>query len=549
MPVIGLLRSVWHRVVRVVSARPFAWALVAAVLLVTIGYFDWRHRLGEFDLIIYNGRVFDGERWLGRATCVGIRGGLVRRVGFLYGARSKARLNARGQVVAPGFIDVHTHVEHNIPKTRAFHAGNFVGQGVTTIITGNCGTSSLEVGDLLGRIDRYGGQVNLATLVGHNSIREKVLGMGPAEPGARQMAEMTALVDANMAAGALGISTGLAYAPGCFSQRDEVVALVKAAARDGGLYATHIRDEGVESRAALEEAIETARLAGIALHISHFKIAAAGQWGQVRERLERVEAARKQGLRITLDAYCYDASSSSMDLMLPPQFRGNRLNWREMANPAERKAAAGQILAQLRRAGFRDFGYARVAVSGAEPELEGKSIPEIAALLHMPAGLPGQVDAMFHLLGKGGAQMVYHDMNEKDVEIILADPHVVLGTDSAVRSPRMRFAHPRGVGNFARFLDYYVHDGLLPLDEALRKITSRPADIFGLTDRGRIREGRPADITIFDPDKIRDNTTFAAPLRPPSGISYVLVNGYAVVSGGAVRAVFPGRALRRATGK
>ena len=375
MQVIAFLENLRRRLVRSVSARPLLSASLAVVLLATIGFLDWRRRLGPFDLIIYNGRVFDGERWLGRAVCIGIRGGLVRRVGFLYGAASKTWLNARGQVVAPGFIDVHTHVERNIPTTRAFHAGNFVGQGVTTIITGNCGTSSLEVGELLGRIDRYGGQVNLATLVGHNSIREKVLGPGPAEPGARQLAEMTALVDANMAAGALGISTGLAYAPGCFSQREEVVELVRAAARDGGIYATHMRDEGVESRAALEEAIETARRARIALHISHFKIAAAGQWGQARERLARVEAARQQGMRITLDAYCYDASSSSMDLMLPPQLRGNQLTWRDLADPAGKKAAADQILAQLRRAGFRDFGYAAGGGVGRRPRIGGPIHP------------------------------------------------------------------------------------------------------------------------------------------------------------------------------
>jgi len=532
------------------------WVVVALIGVIAIGtllVWQWRRRLGTFDLIVYNGRIFDGERMLTRGVCLGIRGGKIAKIGFLYPARAKQWVNAHGQVVAPGFIDVHTHVERNIPKNRPFRAPNFVRQGVTTLITGNCGTSSVDIGALLEGLSKSGSQVNVATLVGHNSVREAVMGRAAEAASPEAIEKMRQLVDRNMAAGALGFSSGLAYSPGCFATRDEVVKLAQVAGRYSGLYVTHMRDEGIEGQQALEEAIQIARLAHVPLHISHFKIAAGRQWGSAASRLQRIDREREAGLPITLDVYGYRASSSSLEILLPKDLRGDNVRWRALEDTANRKAAIGEeILSRLQETGFPDFSYAKVAVFSPNREFEGKDIPEVALSLgygersQTQAGLKSQVDAILYLLSHGGAQMVYTDMKEDDVETILQDPHTSFGTDSAVRGGGAFFVHPRGVGNFPRILGHYVRElHVLTLEEALRKMTSLAAETFHLNHRGRIRPGYAADLVVFDPDQIEDNATYAAPLNPPSGIAFVFVNGVIALDHGKTTDKNAGRPITR----
>lgn len=548
MPQFGLRRALFDKRARWVVA-----ALVVAIAIGTLLVWHWRRRLGTFDLIVYNGKIFDGERMLTRGLCLGVRDGKISKIGFLYAARAKRWVNAHGQIVAPGFIDVHTHVERNIPKNRPFRAPNFVRQGVTTLITGNCGTSSVDVGALLEGLSKYGSQVNVATLVGHNSVREAVMGRAAESASPEAIEKMRKLVDRNMAAGALGFSSGLAYSPGCFATRDEVVKLAEVAGRYSGLYVTHMRDEGIEGPQALEEAIQIARLAHVPLHISHFKIAAGRQWGSAASRLQRLDREREAGLPITLDVYGYRASSSSLEILLPKDLRGDTVNWRALRDGAGHKGAVGQeILARLRAAGFPDFSYARIAVFSPNREFEGKDIPDVARSLNYgeksqtAAGLNSQVDAILYLLSHGGAQMVYTDMKEDDVETILQDPHTSFGTDSAVRGGGAFFVHPRGVGNFPRILGHYVREShVLTLEEALRKMTSLAAETFHLSRRGRIRPGYAADLVVFDPGLIADNATYAAPLNPPSGIAFVFVNGVLTVDHGKTTDKNAGRPISR----
>ena len=548
MPRASFRRSPFGR-----RARWLAVALLAVLAIGALLVWQWRRYLGTFDLIVYNGRIFDGERMLTRGLCVGIRGGKIAKIGFLYPARAKQWLNAHGEVVAPGFIDVHTHVERNIPKNRPFRAPNFVRQGVTTLITGNCGTSSIDIGGLLEGLSKSGSQVNVATLVGHNSVREAVMGRAAEAASPEAIEKMRKLVDRNMAAGALGFSSGLAYSPGCFATRDELVQLAKVAGRYAGLYVTHMRDEGIEGRQSLEEAIQIARLAHVPLHISHFKIAAERQWGSAASRLKRLDLAREAGLPVTLDVYVYHASSTSLEILLPKDLRGDNVRWRALGDGASRKAAISQeILARLREAGFPDFSYAKVAVFSPNRELEGKDIPDVAVSLGYGEGsqtrvsLTSQVDAILYLLSHGGAQMVYTDMKEDDVETILQDSHTSFGTDSAVRGGEAFFVHPRGVGNFARILGHYVRElHVLTLEEALRKMTSLAAETFHLGRRGRIRQGYAADLVVFDPGQVEDNATYAAPLNPPSGITFVLVNGVLALDHGKTTDKNAGRPIRR----
>ncbi|MBZ5669224.1 MAG: amidohydrolase family protein, partial [Acidobacteriia bacterium] len=517
-----------------------------------LALWEWRRRLGTFDLIIYNARIFDWERMLNRGLCVGIGDGKISSVGILYAARARRWLNAHGQVLAPGFIDVHTHVERNIPRNRPFRAPNFVRQGVTTLITGNCGTSSVEIGALLSGLAKHGSQVNVATLVGHNSVREAIMGHSAEAASDDAIAKMSGIVERNMAAGALGFSSGLAYSPGCFAKRDEIVRLAQVAGRHGGMYVTHLRDEGIAGEQALEEAIQIARMARTPLHVSHFKIAVASKWGSAAARLERLDHERSAGLRITLDVYGYHASSTSMELLLPKELRGNEINWRRLENdPARRTVVVKSILARLEATGFPSFSYARIAYFGFDRGLEGSTITDVASARDLGKGksapdLRAQVDAILYLLSHGGAQMVYTDMKEEDVETILQDPYTSFGTDSAVRGGEQSFVHPRGVGNFARILGHYVREAhVLTLEEALRKMTSLAADTFGLNHRGRVMAGYAADLVIFDPDHIEDHATYDAPLDPPTGISFVFVNGALALDHGQTTDRNAGRPLRR----
>ena len=529
---------------------PRRWVTAVLVLFLVsaaFGVWSWRRWLDEFDLVVYNGRVFDGERFLPRWVCVGVRQGRIKRVGFLYGAHSRRWLNAAGNVVSPGFIDVHTHVERNIPRSGPFRAPNFVQQGVTTLITGNCGTSRVDIRDLLAGLEENGSQVNVGTLVGHNSIRQRVVGDAARQATKDELQRMRRLVEDNMAGGALGISTGLAYAPGVCSTRQEVVELARVAARYRGLYATHLREEGIGGDEALEEALQIGREARIPVHISHFKVAARAQWRTAQRRLDRLERQRAEGLPVTLDAYAYNASSTSLDILLPPNLRGRVRSRGFFQDPAHKQAPLEAMLAQLRQNGFPDYSHARVAYFGADRSVEGKSIAELAGV---PLGngepnLHRQAETVLRLLSRGGAQMIYFDMSEDDVETIIRAPQASFGSDSAVRSEELHFVHPRGFGNFPRILARYVRERqVLTLEAALRKMTSLPADTFHLPGRGRIREGFAADLVIFSPERIEDRATYEKPLEPPSGIYYVWVNGVEALRDGQLTAANGGRPIR-----
>jgi N-acyl-D-amino-acid deacylase len=525
-------------------------------------FVHWQRRRPVYDLIIYNGRVFDGSRMLPFGTAVAVRAGKIARVGrAVYGLRAKRRLNAWGDIVSPGFIDTHVHVESTLSPSRPFNAWNFVHMGVTTVITGNCGTSLIEIGPALDAFDRHGGHVNLATLVGHNSIRTAVLHQERRQPKDAELDTMRHMVDQAMRDGALGFSTGLEYAPGIFAATDEVVALAEVAARWGGIYATHMRDEALDYRASLDEALDVARRADIALHISHLKIAAPSKWSEMRSALDLLEAARRRGLVVTQDVYAYDRSATTLDLLLPPDFRGMSGSARDiLRDPARRERLVRGMVDMMRANGFKDFEYARIAYFR-DPELRGKTVPQLAEMIRRreltiddyawlraienDEHLRNELAAVLYLFSHGGAHMLYRVISEDNIAMVLQDPYTSIGTDSAVRSREQVTAHPRGSGNFPRVLrEFVVEKQTLTWEEALRRMTSLPADIFGLAKRGRISEGFNADIVVFDPKTIRDRADYDNPLAEPEGIDAVFVNGAQVIDRGELRQVYPGRAIR-----
>ncbi|HEV7893409.1 MAG TPA: D-aminoacylase [Pyrinomonadaceae bacterium] len=500
-----------------------------------------------YDLVITNARVVDGagNPWF-RAD-VAVKGGRIARVGRVAASEGKKVIDARGQVLAPGFIDVHTHVEnvYELPD-----AENFVRMGVTTLITGNCGGSALDVGKFLGRASETPIAVNLATLVGHNSVRRAVLGEANRQPSTEELEKMKALVERAMQDGAVGLSTGLFYVPGAYAKTDEVVELAKVAARYGGVYATHMRDEGDRVADSVRESIEIGERAGLPVEISHFKVSAKKLWGKSTLTLGLVRDARKRGLSVTVDQYAYTASSTSLDSRLPDWVEegGREEGKKRIADPAQHARILREMKDTLKKSGFKDFSYAAVASYGAKHEYDGKNIAEIAKLARGKADVDSQVEQILEMYAAGGASMVYHSMGEDDVRRIMREPFTMIASDSGVRRFGEGVPHPRGYGNNARVLAEYVRGlGLIPLEDAVRKMTSLPAQTFSLRDRGLVREGMAADLVVFDDAAVSDPATFDKPHQYAVGFSLVIVNGEVVLDSGRMTGARPGAALRHAS--
>ena len=545
------------------TARKLLLLGMIVVLLVGGAYRVWQLVwVGRFDTVVRGGTVFDGVNPPYKAD-LGIRDGRIARIGHLWLACAGRVIRARGLVVAPGFIDVHAHVERNFPKgCKPFQAPNFVLQGVTTLVTGNCGTSEVDVCRIFDRLEQCGSQVNVATLVGHNSVREKVMGRVPRTPTPNELRAMGDLVAQGMKEGALGLSTGLGYAPGRFADKAEVLSLARVAAEHGGIYVTHIRDEGANGQAALAEAIAVAREAELPLHVSHFKVSSRREWGSAAQRLALLGAAAQEGLRVTIDHYPYSASSSTLELLLPDEAVEDRSQLkRRLRDPHEREAIITAMLERLKANGWTDLSFARVAYCQSQPDATGHSISDLARR-HPPCigrltsnphrgsetsdRLRAEASVALDLYRRCNPQMVYEDMAEDDVATIMRFSQTSFGSDSGVRDNAQGRPHPRGWGTFPRVLAHYVRENpTLSLQEAIRRMTALPATTFGLTDRGRIRVGGWADLVVFDPHEIRDTATYDQPLNQPEGIRYVIVNGKVVAEDGHTTAAHPGRPIRR----
>lgn len=528
---------------------------------------------GEFDLVITGAEIMDGSGNSSFSADLGIRERRIACIGDLHQAKARSVIDASGLIVAPGFIDVHTHIERNVPQTGGFLAPNFVRQGVTTVITGNCGRSALEVGNFFRRIEMNGAQVNVATLIGHNTIRSHVMTQRSSVPTRAEMAQLEKLVETGMQEGALGMSTGLVYVPGTFAKTEEISGLARIVAREKGIYVSHLRDEGSKGREALEEAIFIGEETGVPVHISHFKAQGPNEWGSAASRLELVQAAKDRGVVVSLDQYPYIASSTGLAVLLPSWLsEGNLASAKEkLRDPATRRRVRNEMLAQLKRNGWKDYAFARIAYYQFDQSLVGLTIAEItqkrgvrassARTVIIPSAftkptsgqkdpedeLDRQAETVIDLFSRGGAQMVFFDMSEADVEGIMKNPQVMFGSDSSVREQNPAvLPHPRGMGTFPRILGVYAREkGLFTVEEAVRRMTSLPAATFGLKDRGLIRENNWADLVIFDRNRILDTASFEKPFSFPVGVEYVIVNGSIVLDHHQFSKALPGVALRR----
>jgi len=500
--------------------------------------------LPAYDLVITNTRVVDGSGNPWFRADVAIKNGRIARIGRIPSTEAAQTIDAHNQILAPGFIDVHTHVEsiYSLPA-----AENFIRMGVTSLVTGNCGTSTTNVAEFLERMKEKPIAVNLATLIAHGSVRRKVMGQGDRAPTPEESKQMEALVEQGMKDGAVGLSTGLIYVPGTYAKTDEIVALAKVVAQYGGLYATHMRNEGDKVADAIRESIQIGEQAGLPVEISHFKISNKKLWGQSPMTLGLVRDARARGLMVTVDQYAYTASSTSLDSRLPSWLRAGGLDEakKRLADKPTRDRVVKEMKDSLKRSGFKDFDYAVVASYDPDTSFNGKTIAAITKQVHGKSDVTSQIEQIIEMYEGGGAGMIYHGMGEDDVKRIMQEPFTMIASDSGVRQNDESVPHPRGYGNNARVLGHYVRElKLISLEDAIRKMTSLPAQTFGFRDRGMIREGFAADIVLFDENTIIDQATFDKPHQFPLGISYVIVNGGLVLANGQMTNSRPGVALR-----
>ena len=498
----------------------------------------------EFDLVIRNARLVDGTGAPATTGDLAIRGDRVAAIGRVTG-RGRVEIDAAGRVAAPGFIDVHTHSE-DIPQLPL--AENFLRMGVTTIVTGNCGTSRVDVADFFETIRRTGTGVNVATLVGQGSVRGQVMGgsfMRPPTPA--EVDRMRELVARAMQDGAVGMSTGLIYLPGTYTKTEELIELAKVAAAHGGIYASHMRAETLKIFDAIDELVRIAREAKIRAQVSHLKLSGPSAWGRTDEVVARLAAARREGLEIHHDQYLYTASSTSISTLVPTEAReGTAEDFRTRIADPRRKAAIVDEMKRTVAAGKRgDYGYAVIASYRRNPALNGKSIREAARITRGDISLDAQIETILEITANGGAQGVFHGMSEDDLRKFLVLPETMIASDAGPRRFGDAVPHPRGYGNNARLLGRYVRElGLLSLEEGVRKMTSLPAQTFRLRNRGELKPGFVADVVVFDPAKVEDPSKFDDPHHYAKGFSDVIVNGVPVIRDGAITPARPGRPVR-----
>ncbi len=535
-----------YLVIRAFSfVKPSVATLVAAALAAAITGCSTTPALHPVvDTLITNGRVLDGtgNSWVW--ADIAIKDGKIVKIGNLSELRATRSIDAKKQIVAPGFIDVHAHIEFGLFAKPT--ADNFIYNGVTTVITGNCGGSATNLPQFLARIDKDKTSINVASLVGHNTVRRAVLDLANRAAATEEQQKMEGLVEAAMRDGAVGLSTGLIYLPGTYSNTDEVIGLARSAAKHGGLYASHIRNEGNKVSEAINEALNIGRQASIPVQISHFKVGAPANWGRSTETLGLIEAARREGLDVTIDQYPYTASSTNLGVMLPDWAGadGAEATNARILKPDTKAKIVAEMLASMRASKRPDFSYAVVARHAANPKLQGQNIAQINLARGRPSTAENEIETMLEIILAGGAQMVYHTMNEEDVKAIMRYPFNMIGADGSVQDGK-GMPHPRSYGTNARVLGKYVRDEkVIRLEDAVRRMTSLAAQKFQLKDRGQLREGFAADIVIFDENTVTDKATFENPHQFSTGFSHVLVNGVVTISDGVHTGAKGGQALR-----
>ena len=500
----------------------------------------------EYDIIIRNGTVYNGTGGEALSVDIGIKGSKIKKIGDLSGAKSKSSIEAKGFAVSPGFIDMHAHLDPilNLPLGESM-----VRQGVTTALGGPDGSSPWPIAKHLDTLETIGVGMNVAYLVGHNTVRRNVMKLENRAPTEEELKEMASQIKQGMDEGAFGISTGLKYIPGSFSEVDEVIELSKKASAAGGIYTSHLREEGLGLIPAVEEAITISRKADIPVILTHHKVIGKPMWGKSVQTLAMVDSARALGLDIKIDQYPYTASYTGISVVIPGWARagGNKEFKKRVADPVQREKIKKEIEYNLLTdRGGGDLSRVQFARVRWMPELEGKTLKHWAELKGLEPTLSNGADLVIEAQVNGGASCVFHAMHEEDVERIMQHPMTMIASDGRLVEPGNGHPHPRWYGTFPRVLGYYVREkSTLTLSQAIYKMTKLPAKSLGLQDRGWLDEGMKADIVIFDPETVIDKATFEEPHQYSEGILYVIVNGQMAVKKGEFQAIRAGQVLRK----
>ncbi len=483
------------------------------------------------DILIINARILDGTGNSWYRGSVAISGGKITKIGNTGSITAAKTIDANNMIVSPGFIDVHTHIEGEEFKNPT--AENFILDGVTTVVTGNCGSSNADIKKYLWQIDSLKPSINVASLIGHNDVRKTVMGTSNRKATEEEMQKMEAIVEAAMKAGAVGLSTGLIYIPGTFTPTVEIVRLAKVAARYKGVYASHMRDEGDSVVAAINEALHIGREANIPVEISHFKLSGQQNWGRSKQTIAMIIKAREEGIDVTIDQYPYTASSTGINTLIPDEILadGQDSIRARLQRPEVRKYATEIMLRKLKKRKLKHFSYAVVAFHRADTTYNGKSIEAINLLKGRKHTAKMEAETIMDLVAAGGASAVFHGMGDEDVKRIMQYPFNMFASDASIRVFNQGAPHPRGYGTNARVLGKYVREEkVISLEEAVRRMTSLPAQKFGLNNRGLLREGFAADIIVFDETQVKDLSTYEQPHAYSTGIKYVIVNGQLVAA-------------------
>jgi N-acyl-D-amino-acid deacylase len=499
-----------------------------------------------YDLILRGGRVVDGTASPWYRADVAIKGDTIARIAPSLGDSGARIIDVSGLIVAPGFIDIHTHARRGIFELPS--ADNYTRQGVTTLIEGPDGGSPLPLKPFLDKVAGQGISPNFATFVGQGSVRSEVIGEADRKATADEIEKMRGLVRQAMHEGAFGLSSGLFYVPGIFTPTAEVVELAKVAGQLGGIYISHMRDEAKGVVDSIRETIAIGEQGGLPTQATHHKVVGKAYWGRSVDTLKLIDEARARGVDATIDQYPYTASSTNIGSALLPSWAlegGREATLKRLKDPATRAKIKAESVAIIRdERGGGDPKNVVIAANQWDPAMAGKNLGEVTASRKLPVTLENAAETVIWIVEQGNAQGIFHAIGEEDLQRILVHPATMIASDGEVAIFGRNHPHPRSYGTFVRVLGVYARDKkLLPLETAVQKMSALPAQRLGLTDRGVLRTGLKADIAVFDAARVRDTATFETPHSYAEGVPYVIVNGQLIVDGGKMTAARPGRVL------
>jgi dihydroorotase/N-acyl-D-amino-acid deacylase len=499
----------------------------------------------RFDILISGAKIVDGSGSPWFHGDIAIRGDSIAAVGLIPNAEAIIRIDGRGMMVAPGFIDIHSHGRRGINSVPT--AENYLREGVTTIIEGPDGSSPLPIAPFLEGIRKLGVSINFGTFAGQGSIRQQVIGLANRKATPEEIARMREIAAQAMRDGAFGLSTGLFYVPGNFTPTEEVIELAKVVGRMGGIHISHMREEAGHVLDSVRETIRIGEEGGLPTQVTHHKIIGQPNWGKSAETLKLVEEARMRGVDVTIDQYPYTASSTGIASLLPQwALEGGQKATSERLSAPDQRARIKAVVVQNIKfdRGAGDPKNVVIVNCAFDPSLAGKSLTGITRGRGAEPTIENAAETAMDLVSKGGCSAVYHAIDEPDVVRIMRSPYTMVASDGDILVFGLAAPHPRSYGTFARVLGVYVREQhVLSWEEAVRKMSGYPAQRLKIWDRGLLRPGMKADVIVFDPGKVGDRATYEQPHQYSVGVNEVIINGKLALHDGKVTAERPGRVL------